>query len=73
MRRFGIGLRFVEQLAHTRSQDYARVFVPGADQVIGTGLEQIALQNADVKSTFASVASQLQQTIDRQIAPKLPQ
>lgn len=63
----------VEQLAHTRSQDYARVFVPGADQVIGTGLEQIALQNADVKSTFASVASQLQQTIDRQIAPKLPQ
>lgn len=63
----------VEQLAHTRSQDYARVFVPGGDQVIGTGLEQIALQNADVKSTFASVASQLQQTIDRQIAPKLPQ
>lgn len=63
----------VEQLAHTRSQDYARVFVPGGDQVIGTGLEQIALQNADVKSTFASVAAQLQQTIDRQITPKLPQ
>ncbi|QNG21526.1 ABC transporter substrate-binding protein [Rhodococcus triatomae] len=63
----------VDQLAHTRSQDYARVFVPGGDQIIGTGLEQVALQNADVRSTFGSVADQLQQIIDRQISPKLPQ
>ncbi|MFC9554610.1 ABC transporter substrate-binding protein [Rhodococcus sp. NPDC056960] len=63
----------VDQLAKTRSQDYARVFVPGGDQIIGTGLEQIALQNADVAATFAGVGTQLQQIIDRQITPKLPQ
>ncbi len=62
----------VDQLSRTRSQDYARVFVPGGDQIIGTGLEQIALQKADVASTFAGVATQLQQIIDRQITPKLP-
>lgn len=62
----------VDQLARTRSQDYARVFVPGGDQIIGAGLEQIALQNADVASTFSGVQDQLQQIIDRQITPKLP-
>ncbi|MGB7237383.1 MAG: ABC transporter substrate-binding protein [Rhodococcus sp. (in: high G+C Gram-positive bacteria)] len=62
----------VDQLAKTRSQDYARVFVPGGDKIIGTGLEQIALQNADVATAFASVQDQLQQIIDRQITPNLP-
>ncbi|MCX6493850.1 MAG: extracellular solute-binding protein, partial [Rhodococcus sp.] len=62
----------VDQLARTRSQDAARVFVPGGDKIIGSGLEQIALQNADVATTFASVSDQLQQIIDRQITPKLP-
>ena len=62
----------VDQLARTRSQDYARVFVPGGDQIIGAGPEQIALQNADVATTFAGVQDQLQQIIDRQITPKLP-
>ncbi|OZF03399.1 MULTISPECIES: ABC transporter substrate-binding protein [Nocardiaceae] len=62
----------VDQLARTRSQDYARVFVPGGDKIIGTGLEQIALQNADVATTFAGVQDQLQQIIDRQITPNLP-
>jgi len=61
----------VDQLARTRSQDYARVFVPGGDQVIGTGLEKVALQNADVETTFADVQSRLQQIIDRQITPNL--
>ena len=62
----------VDQLAKTRSQDYARVFVPGGDKIIGTGLEQIALQNADVATAFAGVQEQLQQIIDRQITPNLP-
>jgi sn-glycerol 3-phosphate transport system substrate-binding protein len=61
----------VDQLARTRSQDYARVFVPGGDQIIGTGLEQIALQGADVPTAFGDVARQLQQIIDRQITPNL--
>ncbi|CCW09998.1 ABC transporter substrate-binding protein [Rhodococcus aetherivorans] len=61
----------VDQLARTRSQDYARVFVPGGDQIIGTGLEQIALQGADVTTAFGDVTRQLQQIIDRQITPYL--
>ncbi|MBL1073206.1 ABC transporter substrate-binding protein [Nocardia sp. 2] len=62
----------IDQLAVTRSQDYARVFLPGADQIIGTGLEQIGLQNRDAAAAFADVTSQLQNIYDRQIAPKLP-
>ncbi|MEU7139581.1 ABC transporter substrate-binding protein [Nocardia sp. NPDC046473] len=62
----------IDQLAVTKSQDYARVFVPGGDQIIGTGLEQIGLQNADPATVFANVTGQLQAIIDRQITPKLP-
>ncbi|NNH73898.1 ABC transporter substrate-binding protein [Nocardia uniformis] len=62
----------IDQLALTRSQDYARVFIPGADQIIGTGLEQIGLQNRDAAAAFADVTNQLQTIIDRQILPKLP-
>ncbi|MFI5778400.1 ABC transporter substrate-binding protein [Nocardia sp. NPDC051570] len=61
-----------DQLPLTKSQDYARVFLPGGDKIIGTGLEQIGLQNKDVSSVFADVSSQLQAIYDRQIAPKLP-
>ncbi|RDI61516.1 ABC transporter substrate-binding protein [Nocardia pseudobrasiliensis] len=61
-----------DQLALTKSQDYARVFLPGGDQIIGTGLEQIGLQNKDVATVFADVSNQLQAIYDRQIAPKLP-
>jgi sn-glycerol 3-phosphate transport system substrate-binding protein len=62
----------INQLPQTKSQNYARVFVPGGDQIIGTGLERIASQNADVTATFADITNQLQQIIDRQITPKLP-
>jgi sn-glycerol 3-phosphate transport system substrate-binding protein len=62
----------IDQLPQTKSQNYARVFVPGGDQIIGTGLERIASQNADVTATFADITNQLQQIIDRQITPKLP-
>ena len=62
----------INQLPHTKSQNYARVFVPGGDQIIGTGLVRIASQNADVTATFADITNQLQQIIDRQITPKLP-
>ncbi|MBF6213648.1 ABC transporter substrate-binding protein [Nocardia puris] len=62
----------IDQLSVTKSQDYARVFVPGGDQIIGTGLEQIGLQNADPAAALASVQSQIQTIIDRQITPKLP-
>ncbi|MFE6863484.1 ABC transporter substrate-binding protein [Nocardia sp. NPDC057668] len=62
----------IDQLALTRSQDYARVFIPGADQIIGTGLEQIGLQNRDAAAAFGDITTQLQNILDRQITPKLP-
>lgn len=62
----------LDQLPHTRSQDYARVFLPGGDRIIGAGLESIGLKGADVPSTFASIQNQLQLVFDRQILRKLP-
>jgi sn-glycerol 3-phosphate transport system substrate-binding protein len=62
----------VNQLPHTRSQDYARVFLPGGDRIIGAGLESIGLEGADVSTTFAQINKQLQVVLDRQIMPKLP-
>ncbi|MBV8178894.1 MAG: ABC transporter substrate-binding protein [Mycobacterium sp.] len=62
----------VNQLQHTRTQDYARVFLPGGDRIIGAGLESIGLQGADVATTFAQINKQLQVVLDRQIMRKLP-
>jgi len=62
----------MNQLPLTKSQDYGRVFLPGADQLIGTGLEQIGLQNKDPAKVLASVENQLHAIYTRQIAPKLP-
>jgi sn-glycerol 3-phosphate transport system substrate-binding protein len=60
----------VDQLPKTRSQDYARVFVPGGGARIGKALDQIA-QGADVAQTFAALNTETQQVIDSQIKAKL--
>ncbi|CAN5619046.1 ABC transporter substrate-binding protein [soil metagenome] len=44
-----------EQLALTRPQDAARVFVPNGDQIIGKGLERITVQSEEVATVFAEV------------------
>ena len=44
-----------EQLALTKAQDAARVFVPNGDQIIGKGLERITVQTEDVATVFAEV------------------
>ena len=44
-----------EQLASTRPQDAARVFVPNGDQIIGSALERITVQSDDVAVAFADV------------------
>lgn len=51
----------VEQLALTKPQDAARVFVPNGDQIIGKGLERITVQAEDVPAVFAEVQSILEQ------------
>ena len=62
----------VDQLPHTRPQDYARVFLPGADRIISAGLESIGLKGSDVRTTFTDINHQLQVVLDRQIKRKLP-
>ncbi|ACC40349.1 ABC transporter substrate-binding protein [Mycobacterium marinum] len=63
----------INQLPHTRPQDYARVFLPGADRIISAGLESIGLRGTNVAKTFASIERQLQIILDRQIVRKLRQ
>jgi sn-glycerol 3-phosphate transport system substrate-binding protein len=60
----------VDQLPKTRSQDHARVFVPGGGARIGKALDQVA-QGADVAATFASLNAETQGVIDSQIKAKL--
>lgn len=49
----------VEQLARTRPQDSARVWIPGGDQIIGKGLEQIIINNQPAQESFDAVAATL--------------
>ncbi len=49
----------VDQLAITRPQDVARSFVPGGDQIIGSGLDRITLQAEDPQSVFEDVKAEL--------------
>lgn len=51
----------VEQLALTRPQDSARVWVPNGDQIIGKGLERITVQSEEVATVFAEVQATLEQ------------
>lgn len=60
----------IEQLPHTRSQDNARVLVPGGGARIGKALDQVA-QGQDVATVFAALDKETQQVIDSQIKPKL--
>ena len=60
----------VDQLPHTRSQDYARVATPGGGARIGKALDQI-VQGADVETVFKGLNEETQRVIDTQIKPKL--
>jgi sn-glycerol 3-phosphate transport system substrate-binding protein len=61
----------VDQLAKTRSQDSARVFVPGGDAILGKALESMVLNNGDPKQAWATAAGQLQSIIDTEVKPRL--
>ncbi|HET7398430.1 MAG TPA: ABC transporter substrate-binding protein [Intrasporangium sp.] len=58
------------QLPHTRSQDNARVLVPGGGARIGKALDQVA-QGQDVATVFKALDAETQRVIDAQIKPKL--
>jgi sn-glycerol 3-phosphate transport system substrate-binding protein len=59
----------VEQLATTKPQDPARRFVPAGDSIIGKGLEQLTVNQAEVEPTFEDVKA----TLEEEAAPILEQ
>lgn len=59
----------VDQLAQTRAQDAARVFVPNGDQIIGAGLERILINGEDVQPVFDDV----NQTLTDEAEPVIEQ
>jgi sn-glycerol 3-phosphate transport system substrate-binding protein len=61
----------VKQLPRTRSQDNARVFVPGGGRDIGQALQQIT-SGGDPAAVLGALQTTIQGKIDSQIKPKLP-
>ncbi len=61
----------VEQLAKTRSQDSARVYVPGGDSILGKGLERMVLNNEDAKNVWPDVKKELDSIVASEVKPKL--
>ena len=51
----------VDQLPKTKPQDAARVFIPDGDQIIGTGLEAITINNEEAAGAFADVKAELEE------------
>jgi sn-glycerol 3-phosphate transport system substrate-binding protein len=64
----------VDQLPKTRTQDYARTFIPNGDPTIGEGLDRILVRNQAARTVFREVASQLEtdaQDVKEQAAGRL--
>lgn len=61
----------VDQLAHTRSQDYARVFLPGGDREIGMASSDILTQQANITDRLAKLKSTLTGIYTSDVKPKL--
>ena len=55
----------------TRPQDYARAFLPGADQEMAKSIAQIVTQKADVKTTMTSLRGVLEKIYDGQVKGKI--
>ncbi len=61
----------VDQLSHTRSQDYARVFLPGGDREIGIASSDILTQQAKITDRLAKLKSTLTDIYTTDVKPKL--
>ncbi len=60
----------IDQLPHTRSQDNARVLLPGGGARIGKALDQVA-QGQDVATVFKALDAESLRVYESQIKPKL--
>ncbi|HKU10158.1 MAG TPA: ABC transporter substrate-binding protein [Sinomonas sp.] len=61
----------IDQLAVTKVQDNARVFLPGADQEMAKSVAKIVTQQSDVKATMTDLKKTLQGIYDKDVKPKL--
>ena len=61
----------IKQLDVTRTQDYARVFLPGADQEMAKSVAKLVTQRADVKQTMTALRATLEQIYTTQVKPHL--
>ncbi len=61
----------VEQLAHTRAQDYARVFLPGGDREIGIASSDILTQQANIPDRLTKLKTTLTGIYTTDVKPKL--
>ena len=61
----------LDQLKVTKSQDYARVFLPGADQEMAKSAAKFMNEKADVKTTLTALKSTLEGIYNKDVKPKL--
>ncbi|GAA1809073.1 ABC transporter substrate-binding protein [Nesterenkonia flava] len=61
----------VDQLERTRSQDNARVFLPGGDLELSQALQRILTSDVDVQEELDALESSLQELYDQELASEL--
>ncbi|WP_206446546.1 ABC transporter substrate-binding protein [Agrococcus sp. KRD186] len=62
----------VNQLeTRTRTQDFMRVFLPGGDLTLATGLQRILTTDADVAESLAEMQAELEGLYENDLAPQL--
>jgi sn-glycerol 3-phosphate transport system substrate-binding protein len=61
----------IDQLSVTRNQDWARVFLPGADQEMAKSCATILTQQGDVRSELTALRSTLEGIYNAQVKPNI--
>ncbi|HQE30398.1 MAG TPA: ABC transporter substrate-binding protein [Propionibacteriaceae bacterium] len=61
----------LDQLSHTRVQDFARVFLPGGDREIGMASADILTQQANIKERMTKLKTTLTGIYTNDVKPKL--
>ncbi|QAY69862.1 ABC transporter substrate-binding protein [Xylanimonas protaetiae] len=61
----------IDQADATRSQDWARVFLPGGDQAMNSAIQSIATQQVPVKDAMTDLKGKLEQIYTTQVEPNL--
>ncbi|MGO3315100.1 MAG: ABC transporter substrate-binding protein, partial [Brachybacterium tyrofermentans] len=61
----------IDQLEVVRTQDYARVFLPGADQEMANSVGTILTAEGDVEDALTDLQATLEEIYSSQVEPKL--